>query len=66
MISNCGFPEQSHFQVLGLLTRRMARNYHTEFVGEIYRGAGALLQDEDLKPFVDAHMDRNIAANRKA
>lgn len=57
MIANCGFPEQSHFQVLRLLTRRMARNYHTGFVGEIYRGAGSLLQDEELRPFVDAYRD---------
>jgi multimeric flavodoxin WrbA len=56
MIANSGFPEQSHFQVLRLLTQRMARNYQTEFVGEIYRGAGALLQDEELKPFADAYL----------
>jgi multimeric flavodoxin WrbA len=55
MIANSGFPEQSHFQVLRLLTKRMARNYQTDFVGEIYRGAGALLQDEELKPFADAY-----------
>lgn len=57
MMANCGFPEQSHFQVLRLLTRRMARNYHTEFIGEIYRGAGSLLQDEEMRPFVDAYRD---------
>ncbi len=55
MIANSGFPEQSHFQVLRLLARRMARNYHTEFVGEIYRGAGSLLQDEEMGPLVDAY-----------
>ncbi|MDD2252752.1 MULTISPECIES: flavodoxin family protein [unclassified Methanoculleus] len=55
MIANCGFPEQSHFQVLRLLTRRMARNYHTEFVGEIYRGMGSLLQEEELRPLIDAY-----------
>ena len=57
MISNCGFPEQSHFQVLRLLARRMARNYHTEVIGEVYRGAGVLLQDERFKPLVEDYKD---------
>ena len=55
MMANSGFPEQSHFQVLRLLTKRMARNYNTTFAGEIYRGAGSLLQEEELKPFIDAY-----------
>lgn len=55
MMSNCGFPEQSHFQVLRLLAKRMARNFKTEVVGEIYRGAGSLLEDEGMRPFVDAY-----------
>ncbi|HAE37198.1 MAG TPA: flavodoxin family protein [Candidatus Riflebacteria bacterium] len=42
-ISNCGYPEQSHFDVLRLYFRRMCRNMHLELCGEIYRGAGALL-----------------------
>ena len=45
-ISNCGFPEQSHFQTLKLLFRRMARNLHTELIGEIYRGQGELLKSD--------------------
>jgi multimeric flavodoxin WrbA len=55
MIANSGFPEQSHFQVLRLLARRMARNYRTEFIGEIYRGAGSLLQESEMAPFVDPY-----------
>ena len=43
VISNCGYPEQSHFDVLRLYFRRMCRNMHLELSGEIYRGAGALL-----------------------
>ena len=43
VISNCGYPEQSHFQVLRLLFRRIARNFHTEIIGEIYRGGGGIL-----------------------
>ena len=42
VISNSGFPEQSHFQVLKLLFKRIARNMRTEVIGEIYRGGGAI------------------------
>jgi len=44
VISNCGFPEQSHFQVFPLLFERVARNLHSEVVAEIYRGGGELLR----------------------
>lgn len=44
-ISNCGFPEQSHFQVLRILFRRIARNLSCSLVAEIYRGGGGLLTD---------------------
>mgnify|MGYP001189136462 CR=1 FL=1 len=46
VISNCGFPEQSHFQVLKLLFRRIARNMSTELIAEIYRGGGAILAEK--------------------
>ncbi len=54
VISNCGFPEQSQFQVLELLFRRLARNMAGELVCEIYRGGGAILKDAPLmlKPVV--------------
>lgn len=54
VISNCGFPEQSHFQVLELLFKRVARNMRTEVIGEIYRGGGAILKDAPLilKPVI--------------
>ncbi|MDD1708163.1 MAG: flavodoxin family protein [Methanoregulaceae archaeon] len=55
MMANSGYPEQTHFQVLRLLARRMARNFDTEIVGEIYRGGGSLLQEEELKPWIDAY-----------
>ncbi len=48
VISNCGFPEQSHFQVLHLLFSRIARNAGSEVVCEIYRGGGAILKDAPL------------------
>ena len=44
VISNCGFAEQTHFQVLSLLFKRIARNMHTELIAEIYRGGGELLR----------------------
>lgn len=54
IISNCGFPEQSHFQVLELLFKRIARNMRTEVIGEIYRSGGAILKDAPLilKPVI--------------
>jgi multimeric flavodoxin WrbA len=48
VLSNCGFPEQSHFQVLKLCFRRLARNMHSEVIGEIYRGGGEILQNGNL------------------
>ena len=54
VISNCGFPEQSHFQVLELLFKRVARNMRSEVIGEIYRSGGGILKDAPviLKPIV--------------
>jgi len=55
VISNCGFPEQSHFQVLNLLFKRIARNMHSKVIAEIYRGEGELLNNDlfILKPFIN-------------
>jgi FMN-dependent NADH-azoreductase len=57
VISNCGFPEQSHFQVLRVLSRRIARNIHCEVIAEIYRGGGALLTvpEPALRPLVEKY-----------
>ena len=54
VISNCGFPEQSHFQVLKLLFKRVARNMGSEVIGEIYRSGGGILKDAPVifKPIV--------------
>jgi multimeric flavodoxin WrbA len=43
VISNCGFPQQSHFQVLQLLFGRIARNMHSEIIAEIYRSSGEII-----------------------
>jgi multimeric flavodoxin WrbA len=54
IVSNCGFPEQNHFQVLRLLFKRLARNSHSEVIAEIYRGGGELLRSNNLllKPII--------------
>lgn len=56
-ISNCGFSQQSHFQVISLLYKRMARNMHTEVVAEIYRSQGPLLTSngESLAPYLNKY-----------
>jgi len=43
MMSNCGYPERSHFQVISHWANRYARNLGTELIGEIYTSEGALL-----------------------
>jgi hypothetical protein len=67
VISSSGFPEQSHFQVLRLLIRRIARNMQSNVVAEIYRGGGELMRSENLlnKPFVARYKDVLRAAGRE-
>ncbi|MFH2203279.1 MAG: flavodoxin family protein [Elusimicrobiota bacterium] len=67
VISNCGFPEQSHFQVLKLLFRRIARNMHSEVIAEIYRGEGELLRVESamLRFMLRGYMKAVRAAGRE-
>jgi multimeric flavodoxin WrbA len=48
VIANSGFPEQSQFQVLRLLFRRIARNAQADLAGEIYRGGGELFRSNSL------------------
>lgn len=48
VISNCGFPEQSHFQVLRLLFNRIARNMSAKVLAEIYRGGGEIFRNPPL------------------
>lgn len=48
VIANCGYPEQSHFQVLRLLFKRNARNMHSEIIAEIYRAGGELLSQNSI------------------
>jgi putative NADPH-quinone reductase len=43
MLSNCGFPERSHFQAMSHWVQRAALNMQTELLGEIYAPQGGLL-----------------------
>jgi len=54
VMSNCGFPEMSHFQVVQLLFQRIARNMHSQVIAEIYRPAGEILRHKNpaLLPFL--------------
>jgi multimeric flavodoxin WrbA len=73
VVSNCGFPEQSHFQVLQLYFRRVARNTHLELIAELYREAGSLLTSAEpsLQPFIESYRrlvrkaGREVAENMK-
>jgi multimeric flavodoxin WrbA len=46
MIANCGYPERSQFQVISHWIGRVARNMHTEVIGEIYAPQGAMLSTQ--------------------
>ena len=57
VISTCGFPEQSAFQVLKLLFERIARNMDAQYLGGIYRSGGGFLgvQEPGLAPIIDEY-----------
>lgn len=59
MISNCGYPERSHFQVISHWIKRVARNTNAELIGEIYASQGALLsnQVEELRPIISNYIN---------
>jgi multimeric flavodoxin WrbA len=48
VISNCGFPEQDHFEVLKQYFRVVAHHSGAEVIAEIYRGEGELLRANNL------------------
>lgn len=56
MMSNCGFPERSHFQVISHWIQRFALNMKTEVLAEIYTSQGGLLgytgDEEGLQPII--------------
>jgi multimeric flavodoxin WrbA len=72
-IANCGYPGQNNFEVLKVLFRRIARNFQTDLIAEIYRDEGPLLtmNDPGLKSIVVGYKSllqqagREIAQNLK-
>ncbi|MBP2643784.1 MAG: NADPH-dependent reductase [Firmicutes bacterium] len=58
VISNCGYPERTHFQVLSHWLKRHARNLNTEILGEIYASQGALLslESEEVRPAISSFL----------
>ncbi|MBP2642717.1 MAG: NADPH-dependent reductase [Firmicutes bacterium] len=46
LVSNCGFSERSHFQVISHWIRRVALNMKTEVAGELFAAQGSLLKTQ--------------------
>jgi len=67
MISNCGFPERSHFQVISHWIKRASRNMGAEVLGEIYATQGGLLnaQTEELQPIILNYLQNVEKAGRE-
>jgi len=57
VISSAGYPQRSNFQVISLLMKRLARNFHMELIAEIYATEGGLLtaKVKELQPIIDGY-----------
>lgn len=49
MMSSCGYPERTNFQVISNWIKRAARNMGTEVIGEIYTSQSALIRSKSEK-----------------
>jgi hypothetical protein len=58
MISSCGHPDRSQFDVTSLWIRRLAKKMNMELIGEIYATQGKFLNDppENLRPLVSNYL----------
>ncbi|MDU2063304.1 MAG: flavodoxin family protein [Sporomusaceae bacterium] len=67
MISNCGFSERSHFQVVSHWLERVARNMKTEVLGEFYATQGGLLRSEsdEMAPIITEYLKNLAEAGRQ-
>lgn len=67
MISNCGFSERSHFQVISHWIKRVALNMNTEVIGEFYASQGGLLDTnaEELRPIISEYLKNMKNAGRE-
>lgn len=60
IISSSSYPEQTHFEVMRQLFRRIARTFHTEVIGEIYRGSVELLKNPPLVLRIPVDKYKNV------
>lgn len=73
MISSCGHPNSSEFDVTSLWIKRVALKMNMELIGEIYAGQGKFLTTppEYLRPMVSNYLQlletagKEIASNKK-
>jgi multimeric flavodoxin WrbA len=67
VLMNAGYPEQTNFEHMRTLFRRMARNLHLAMAGEIYRGAGGLLtkHEPSMAPFIESYLNLLREAGRE-
>jgi multimeric flavodoxin WrbA len=67
MISNCGFSERSHFQVISHWIKRVALNMKTEVIGEFYAAQGSLLNTnaEEVRPIISEYLKNMKNAGRE-
>jgi multimeric flavodoxin WrbA len=58
MMSNCAYPERTHFQVISNWIKRVARNASTEVIGEIYTSQSAFIRSkkEEIQPILLKYM----------
>lgn len=58
MISSCGHPDRTQFDVTSLWIRRVAKKMDMELIGEIYATQGKLLNEppENLRPAVSNYL----------
>lgn len=60
VISNCGYPERSTFQVVSLLMKRFTRQFHLDLIAEIYASEGAIFSllkagVKDFEPLINGY-----------
>jgi multimeric flavodoxin WrbA len=62
ILSSCGYPEMSHFQVITHHFERFARNLNTQIIAKIYRSQAELLpqQHPETAKIVDTYL-QNVA-----
>jgi hypothetical protein len=68
MMSNCGFPDRSQFQVVSLWINRVAAAMQTDLIGEIYAPQGRFLTatPDELRPALADYLGLLEAAGKEA